>query len=193
MECASGGTGQPQASREESKVEAAKSKEGGRTSELTSERSGIERGSIMREPGSKNSHRKMESNRTLLKVTYEKMTKPRDVGKTQCLEDNRNRDNAANKVTIDKEKLRRMLESDDERSSSSYEGRADIEHKKSKTHKLDISSCREDRSKNDSLKESRVKGAKPNHTDKDLKSPPISKPSHLQHRHFKSHKTEVLQ
>jgi len=191
VECAGGGTGQPQASREESKVEAAKSKEGGRTSELTSERSGIERGSIMREPGSKNSHRKMESNRTLLKVTYEKTTKPREDGKTQCLEDNSNRDNAANKVTIDKEKLRRMLGSDDERSSSSYEGRADIEHKKSKTHKLDISSCREDRSKTDSLKESRVKGAKPNHTDKDLKSPPISKPSHLQHRHFKSHKTEV--
>ena len=116
-------------------MEAAKSKEGGRTSELTSERSGIERGSIMREPGSKNSHRKMESNRTLLKVTYEKTTKPREDGKTQCLEDNSNRDNAANKVTIDKEKLRRMLESDDERSSSSYEGRADIELKKSKTHK----------------------------------------------------------
>ena len=55
VECAGGGTGQPQASREESKVETGKSKEGGRTSELSSERSGIERGSILRDPGSKTS------------------------------------------------------------------------------------------------------------------------------------------
>ena len=122
---AGGGTGQPQASREESKVETGKSKEGGRTSELSSERSGIERGSILRDPGSKTSHRKMENNRTLLKVTYEKTTKPREVGKTQCLEDNNNRDSAAKNVTIDKEKF--TVGRSIKNTHAVYQGRSDEE------------------------------------------------------------------